>query len=282
MGSDLNATTFCIFVCFPVTSTQIVSSRSTGSIQLRKSAVVQSIPSIITLVNCLCGFALILLLIQAQPLSPTILATSTLFIYIAWILDMVDGPVARLLKAQSQMGVQLDSFADLINFGFAPAVLIVLFDGQGEINVLPVIVGSLYLICALLRLAQFNADQSEEDLTQGHLFFRGFPSPTAALAVAGLVGLGHVVLISGLVSLPGAIPTWLFYGTAVFIALLMITTIPFADVPKLIARNRSARYLLLVLLGSLVLFGVPVTAVVLTACYLAYYLLRYARLKYKS
>ncbi len=103
----------------------------------------------------------------------------------AAILDALDGRVARMLDAQSRMGAEIDSLADAVNFGVAPALVV-------YVTLLPTspvgwIVVLLYAVCVVLRLARFNA--LLDDGTQpayAHEFFVGMPAPAGAVSMIGL------------------------------------------------------------------------------------------------
>ena len=101
-------------------------------------------------------------------------------IVLAAVLDALDGRVARLLKATSRFGAELDSLADFLNFGVAPAIIVFTWalDGLRSMGWLVVLV---YSICAALRLARFNvALDSDQPAWKGE-YFVGVPAPAAAL-----------------------------------------------------------------------------------------------------
>ncbi len=104
-------------------------------------------------------------------------------IVFAAILDGIDGRVARLLKSQSDFGSQLDSLADFVNFGVAPAIVLY-FWRLDQLGSLGWIVALVFAICGALRLARFNAALSGEPppAWQGD-FFVGIPAPAGALTV---------------------------------------------------------------------------------------------------
>lgn len=104
------------------------------------------------------------------------------FVIIAGFLDVLDGRLARFLKATSNFGAQLDSLADFVNFGVAPAIIIYLW----ELNKIPTkglgwAFALFYSICSAIRLARFNSDLSEEDRPAWRDgFFTGVPAPMGA------------------------------------------------------------------------------------------------------
>ncbi len=117
------------------------------------------------------------------------MAMSGNFRYAAWavigaaVLDLLDGRVARLVKGASTFGKEYDSLSDLISFGFAPAIIAYFWalEGFGRLGWG---VTFLFLACAAIRLAKFNTLAEEEESRR---YFRGIPSPVAALLVIVMV-----------------------------------------------------------------------------------------------
>lgn len=106
-------------------------------------------------------------------------------VFVAMVLDGLDGRVARLTNTASEFGVQYDSLADMVSFGLAPSLLIYSWslNSLGKIGWL---VAFVFTAAAALRLARFNTQVGSADKK----FFQGLPSPAAAAVVAGLVWLG--------------------------------------------------------------------------------------------
>jgi CDP-diacylglycerol---serine O-phosphatidyltransferase len=103
-------------------------------------------------------------------------------IFVAMILDGLDGRVARLTHTQSKFGEEYDSLSDMVSFGVAPA-LVVFSWALSDLGKLGWAAAFIYLACAALRLARFN---TQIDTADSH-FFSGLPSPAAAAVVAGIV-----------------------------------------------------------------------------------------------
>jgi CDP-diacylglycerol--serine O-phosphatidyltransferase len=174
------------------------------------------LPSLFTLGNCLCGFAAIHYAASQSSTQPTTLPGTALaspyaiagyFIFAAMIFDMFDGFVARLTRSASDFGAELDSLADMVSFGVAPAFLSIrlITDLLHKINVAPGtktldipgpfsdhawgrlfwIIAALYVSCTALRLARFNVINKHE--VSSHMNFRGMPSPGAAAIVASTI-----------------------------------------------------------------------------------------------
>lgn len=113
-------------------------------------------------------------------------------IFIAMILDGLDGRVARMTNTATEFGVQYDSLADMVSFGVAPALVMYTWalSDSGKVGWA---VAFLYTAGAALRLARFNTQAASADKR----FFQGLPSPSAAAAVAGMVWLGADYGVAG-------------------------------------------------------------------------------------
>lgn len=140
-------------------------------------------------------------------------------IVIAAILDALDGRVARMLKAQTRFGAELDSLSDVIAFGVSPALIIYLWSLQ-YLPRIGWIVALAHAVCAALRLARFNASIDAED--QPHKsagFFTGIPAPAGAglllLPIYLSLWFGNDALIP-----PAIIAIW-----SIIVALLMISNV---------------------------------------------------------
>jgi CDP-diacylglycerol--serine O-phosphatidyltransferase len=166
---------------------------------------VYSLPSLATLGNAICGFgAMYIAAMDPHPAAQSndpwtiffgqhqFLAAAYL-IFIAMLFDALDGRLARFARHTTDFGGQLDSMADVISFGVAPAFLALeLFLHESQGSLLPPIltrtiwaIGALYVSCAAIRLARFNV--SNEHGEQHHFSFLGLPSPGAAAVIAGFV-----------------------------------------------------------------------------------------------
>ena len=161
------------------------------------------LPTLLTLGNCLCGFLAVFFASRIQPSdrmawhwSP--LTIGAAFIFLGMIFDALDGRVARLTRYTSDLGEQLDSMADMVTFGVAPAYLVAQLVIRGATPYFAsdnmddyfgraaLVVACIYVACAALRLARFNIEVESDDV-KDHLHFEGLPSPGAAGTVAALV-----------------------------------------------------------------------------------------------
>src|SRR5688572_7180377 len=155
-----------------------------------------------TLGNAVCGFGAMYVAafdsvnVGNDPLAQWLLGhrfmAAAYLIFLAMVFDALDGRLARFTRHTTDFGGQLDSLADVISFGAAPAFLALqVFKSAHLTDVAPVLsrlvwaIGAVYMCCAAMRLARFNV--SNEHGEQHHFSFLGLPSPGAGGAVAALV-----------------------------------------------------------------------------------------------
>jgi CDP-diacylglycerol--serine O-phosphatidyltransferase len=134
------------------------------------------LPSMFTVGNLFCGYACIVYAMRGE------YATAAPFIGFAMVLDMLDGRIARMTGTASDFGIELDSLADVISFGMAPAILSFTW-GLQPLGRLGWAVGFLFVAAAALRLARFNIQVGVQDKR----YFVGMPSPAAAAVPAATV-----------------------------------------------------------------------------------------------
>ncbi|MTW13196.1 CDP-diacylglycerol--serine O-phosphatidyltransferase [Pseudoduganella eburnea] len=137
-------------------------------------------------------------------------------IFVAMLLDGLDGRVARLTNTQSEFGAQYDSLSDMVSFGAAPALVIYEFALRG-LGKLGWIAAFVYCAGAALRLARFNTNIEVVDKR----YFQGLPSPAAASLIAGFV-----MLLTDL-DVDGVLYPWEAWVLAVFAGLSMVSNVPF-------------------------------------------------------
>lgn len=142
-------------------------------------------------------------------------------IVFAAMLDGIDGRVARLLKASSRFGAELDSLADFVNFGVAPAILLFTW-GLVDIKSIGWICVMMFALASALRLARFNVAVDEEKPKWQSNFFTGMPTPAAAIVVLLPFYLGNLGLDANVSRV--AMSVVLLY--TVVIAVMMVSTIP--------------------------------------------------------
>jgi len=172
------------------------------------------LPNLITLLALCAGLTSIRLAIENK------LDWALAAIVFAALLDGIDGRLARMLKGTSRFGAELDSLADFVNFGVAPA-LILYFWGLHELKSAGWIVALVFAICAGLRLARFNVmiDDPNKPVWAGN-FFTGIPAPAGAITVLLPIYLNFLGLSNGLVTV------WLTFFYTLAIALLMVSRLP--------------------------------------------------------
>jgi CDP-diacylglycerol--serine O-phosphatidyltransferase len=181
------------------------------------------LPSLLTTGNLFCGFFSMLL--AANQRYPE----AALAIFVAMVMDLLDGRVARLMKATSQFGVEFDSLADVVSFCVAPAFLLYAF-------------AFLFVICGALRLARFNVQTGSVD----RRFFIGLSTPAAAGVVASAVLLVNDRALDAWVKVALAAGTYV-------VALLMVSTFRYWSFKEIdIARRYPVRSLLIVVLGLMI------------------------------
>ena len=137
------------------------------------------LPSMFTVANLFCGYGCVVKATQGD------FDTAAILIGIAMILDTLDGFVARLTKTSSAFGVQLDSLADVVSFGLAPAILAFTW-GLWPLNRLGWAAGFIYLTAAAMRLARFNIQTTTPTDKR---YFVGMPSPAAGGVIASTIYL---------------------------------------------------------------------------------------------
>ncbi|HMF62011.1 MAG TPA: CDP-diacylglycerol--serine O-phosphatidyltransferase, partial [Vicinamibacterales bacterium] len=138
------------------------------------------LPSLFTVANLFCGYACVVYSTRSD------FDTAALFIGIAMILDALDGFFARLTNSTSAFGVELDSLADVVSFGMAPAILAFTW-GLWPLQRLGWAAGFLFVAAAAMRLARFNVQSSTTSATIDKRYFVGMPSPAAASVIASTV-----------------------------------------------------------------------------------------------
>ena len=183
------------------------------------------------------------------------LAISAMLILAATVLDFFDGFFARFLKAESELGKQLDSLADLITFGFAPGVIMykmLSISYQPQVNAFDIPYALFFagfgITCfAALRLARFNINKNESSN------FRGLPTPAVAILVASL----PLILKTDINWLSDIVTNNLvLYGIIFFVCWLMVSNLSMISLKfkSFNWRGNSARYIFLILV-SFILAG---------------------------
>ncbi len=183
------------------------------------------LPTLMTAGNILCGYVAILQIFDGRHYEVNMhYHYAILFILLACLFDALDGRVARMGGTESPFGRELDSLADIVSFGVAPALLvhdIVLkeIDMQG----LGWMISCIYLVCGAMRLARFNC-LAAADVKSSSKSFRGCPIPAAAGVISSLT-----LLIIWLDSNEREIGNWKYVlaGLMVLLSYLMVSDLEY-------------------------------------------------------
>ena len=190
------------------------------------------LPSLFTIGNMFCGYACIVYSMRGE------FATAAPFIGFALVLDMLDGRIARLTNSTSAFGVELDSLADVISFGVAPAILSFSW-GLHPLGRLGWAAGFLFVAAAAVRLARFNIQSGHTDKR----YFVGLPSPAAAAVPASTV----FAYPAGFATYAQALPV---LAMVLVPALLMVSTVRFQSFKTFdLQSRRSYTVLFLIAVG---------------------------------
>jgi len=158
-------------------------------------------------------------------------------IFCAMVLDSLDGRVARMTNTQSAFGEQMDSLADMVSFGAAPALIAYEWALKG-LGRWGWIAAFVYCACAALRLARFNVNTAVVDKR----YFQGLPSPAAAALVAGFIWLMTETGVKGYDV------AWVMFAFALYAGLTMVTNVPFYSF-KDIQMKKSVPFAVIVLIA---------------------------------
>lgn len=210
----------------------------------------KKVPTMLTICNSLCGFAAIVYTLHVYDRfkdTASVLELSAWIILGAMIFDVLDGFTARIFNAASMHGVQMDSLADMVTFGLAPAVIVAVMAHRlrdlktGHYYLIWGLCG-IYLGCAAFRLATYNVHAILEKKSSDK--FKGLPTPGAASAVCSLV-IFYSICEKELKPIVSLLPVY-----AGLLGVLMISDIPYLHVGRWIqsARRNNKRLILLLLL----------------------------------
>ena len=213
-----------------------------GGQKIRRKGV-YVLPNLFTTGNLFCGFYAIISA-QAGNFSQACIA-----VFVAMILDGLDGRVARMTNTMSKFGEQYDSLADMVTFGVAPAMVAFSW-ALGDLGKLGWMVAFIYAACAALRLARFNAQIETTDSR----YFTGLASPAAAALVVGMVWSLHDFGYDGdsiVIALIGALIT-------ACSGILMVSNIHYHSFKKIDLKGRvHFIFMLAMVLAFAVIFSDP-------------------------
>jgi CDP-diacylglycerol--serine O-phosphatidyltransferase len=136
------------------------------------------LPNLFTITALFAGFYAIVVAMEGR------FDNAAIAIFVAMILDGLDGRIARFTQTQTAFGAQLDSLSDMVSFGVAPALVVFIY-GLLHIGKIGWLAAFIFTVCAALRLARFNLIGKVD-----RRYFKGLPSPPAAATIASMVWLG--------------------------------------------------------------------------------------------
>jgi CDP-diacylglycerol--serine O-phosphatidyltransferase len=197
------------------------------------------LPNLFTTAALFAGFYAIVAAIGAK------YEAAAVAVFIAMVLDGLDGRVARMTNTQSEFGAEYDSLSDMISFGLAPALVMYLWSLQG-MGKLGWLAAFIYTAGAALRLARFNTQIGIADKR----FFQGLPSPSAAAIVTGMVWVGYDY------GLEGSQVTWAAFILTVAAGLLMVSNVRFYSFKELDLKGKVPFVALLALVLIFVLVSI--------------------------
>jgi CDP-diacylglycerol---serine O-phosphatidyltransferase len=198
------------------------------------------LPNLFTTAALFAGFYSIVASINHQ------FEAAAIAVFVAMILDGMDGRIARMTNTQSDFGVQYDSLSDMVSFGLAPALVMYQWalSGMGKLGWLAAFV---YTASAALRLSRFNTQAASQDKR----FFQGLPSPAAAAVLAGMIWCGSVYdLIGETTSLVFCLPVTVVAG------ILMVSNIRYHSFKQFDLKGRVPFMAVLVVVPVFVLIAI--------------------------
>ena len=231
------------------------------------------IPSAFTAANILMGFYTIMSALRAFQLigvhdttrAAPYLDNGAKAIGWALLFDMLDGRIARLTKTTTEIGVQLDSLADVVTFGIAPAVLAYVWGygasfGEGsDLYKVGLFISFMYLMCGTFRLARFNVQSSRPRILAEGIMkvdkksFVGLPIPVAGGLVAALVHFAPTPLIAyGLER--AQLYSVLMIVLIAILSVLMVSTLRFSSFKTVGTKSRSMRTIILAVAVGVLIF----------------------------
>lgn len=255
----------------------------------RRAQAVAIIPSLFTLGNLIAGFAAIYY--ASRPLGQTLdtapldlapLTFAGMLIFIGMFFDAIDGYIARLTGTTSEFGAALDSLADIVTFGVAPAYMTLQLVSHYYLNEpgatilspdhddlfgrLFWVVAAIYVSCTAMRLARFNVETSAD--LNDHLVFRGLPSPGAAGCLASLAIVHQNYLAVGFDWMPRVTGLGMSF-IMLLCALAMVSNLPYVHVVNRYMRGHGS-FGYVVRLSILLVIAIFAFELTLAVCFTAY------------
>lgn len=182
----------------------------------RRSRRIYLLPNAFTTAALFCGFYAIVQAMNGR------FEVAAIAIFVAMVLDSLDGRVARMTNTQSAFGEQYDSLSDMVSFGAAPALIMYEWSLRG-LGKWGWLAAFIYVAGAALRLARFNTNIGVVDKR----FFQGLPSPAAAALVVGLVWIVTDLRQTRWITASGADLAWASFVLTVYAGITMVSNAPF-------------------------------------------------------
>jgi len=199
------------------------------------------LPNAITLIGVCIGLSSIKFALDEK------FALAVIAILFASLMDALDGRIARLINGTSKMGKELDSLADVISFGVAPAFIMYFWNLQ-YLDKLGWFVCLIYVVCVALRLARFNVN-SNEDPSWKDDFFEGIPSPAGGIIVLMPLILSFSGFEEFFFKINYDLTVPVFF---IMVSILLISTIPTYSFKKIVIPRTMTKFLLF---GIVLFFG---------------------------
>ncbi len=226
---------------------------------------VQLLPNVITAFALSCGLFVIFKIctMSSSEVSIDVLSATAGILLLAAFADLLDGTIARAMKAESEFGGIFDSLADAITFGVGPSVIILkslsLPSGTG-LSFWLTTAAMVYSVCGVLRLARFNvmANEAKKDqtLVDAKKNFTGMPIPAAAAAAVSL----NLFLVSkefkSIFNLSENLHAWVLFAGMILLGYFMISRWKFPSLKNLHIRVKSFQMVFLTVLSAvLIVYG---------------------------
>lgn len=237
--------------------------RKPTKLDLRKTLFI--LPNLITLSSIFCGFDSLRVSASAQ--GEEDFYKAALLIVFAMLFDMLDGRVARMTKTQSAFGLQIDSLADVVSFGAAPALLVYEWTLK-SLGTTGLAVAFLFVACGAVRLARFNVLSMGEGgkPTKPSKYIVGLPIPGAAGILVAIVVANHAV--------GGAIGAyaWGMLGVTAALSFFMVSTIRFRSFKEVKLNVRTVLFVAFAI-GSSIFISMRMSPAFVLVWLLGFYIL---------
>lgn len=206
------------------------------------------LPNLFTLTALFAGFYAIIAAMKGH------FEDAAIAVFIAMVMDTLDGRVARLTHTQTEFGAQLDSLSDMVSFGVAPAIILYTW-GLNTLGKIGWLITFVYAACVALRLARFNVQHAVMDKR----YFRGLPCPLPAAVMVSLIwSIDQYALNSMGIYICAAV-------LMVCMSLFMVSNLRYASFKEVDLKNKVPFIVILLMVFFLVLISVDPPLILLVA-----------------